>query len=223
MTQALKLYYHPFASFCQKTLIALYENETPFEPKLIDLGDPASRAELEAVWPFAKFPVLRDEARNATVPESSVIIAYQQGHYPGPVRLIPDNPDVATRVQVLDRVFDNYIAQSVTKTVIDTFRPEGRNDPDGVAQAKALIATAYDFLESELTEGGWAAGDDFTLADCAAAPTLFYANTIVPLGEHAKLAAYYQRLLARPSFARVVDEARPYRHLFPLEWPASYA
>lgn len=218
----LKLYYHPFASFCQKALIALYENEVPFERELVDLGSPESRAAFQRVWRFAKFPVLRDEARGVTVPESSVIIAWLQHHYPGPVRLIPDDANMATRVHILDRVFDNYVAQSVTKVVIDTLRPEGRNDLDGVAQAKALIATAYDFLENELAQDGWAVGGQFTLADCAAAPALFYSNIVLPFGEHRNLAAYYQRLLARPSFARVVDEARPYRHLFPLAWPTDY-
>lgn len=222
MAQALKLYYHPFASFCQKALIAFYENDIPFEPTLIDLGDPEQRAKLRQVWPFAKFPVLRDEARDATVPESSVIIAYLQSHYPGPARLIPDNPDVATRGHVLDRVFDNYVAQSVTKVVADALRPEGRNDPEGVAQAKALIATAYAMLEGELAADGWAAGIDFTLADCAAAPALFYANIVLPFGGYPRLAAYYRRLLGRPSFARVVEEARPYRELFPIVWPADY-
>lgn len=219
---SLKLHHHPFASFCQKALIAFYENELPFEGEIVDLGDAEQRAALQRLWPFAKFPVLADSARGATVPESSVIIFYLQSHYPGPVRLIPDDPDTATRVHVLDRVIDNYIAQSVTKVVTDRLRPAGREDPDGVAQAKALIATAYDLLESELAPGGWAAGADFTLADCAAAPALFYANIVVPFGGHPRLSAYYDRLLGRPSFARVVEEARPYRGLFPLEWPAGY-
>lgn len=218
----LTLYYHPFASFCQKVLIALYENDTPFEPRLINLGDPSSRAELERVWPLAKFPVLRDEARGLTIPESTVIITYLARHHPGPTRLVPEDEGLWLRSQILDRFFDDYLAVSVTKVVVDTFRPEGGADPVGVGEAKALIARAYDILDSELPEGGWAAGEAFTLADCAAAPALFYANTIVPFGARPRLSAYYRRLEQRPSFARVVEEARPYRDLFPLPWPDDY-
>lgn len=218
----LTLYYHPFASFCQKALIAFYENDVPFDREIVDLGDPESRAAFQQVWPLAKFPVLRDEARGMVVPESSVIVDYLQRHYPGPVKLVPDDADLATRVHILDRVFDNYIAANVTKAVVDSLRPEGRSDPLGVEQAKAQIAIVYAMLDRELADGGWAAGGDFTLADCAAAPALFYSNIVVPFGEHRNLAAYYGRLAARPSFARAVDEARPYRHLFPLEWPAHY-
>ncbi len=217
------LYYHPFASFCQKVLIALYENGTPFEPRLIDLGAPASRAELLAVWPLSKFPVLRDVERDVTVPESSLIIDYLGRHYPGPSKLIPADPEEAMRVHLWDRLFDNYVANQLTKIVADQFRPEGRHDPDGVEQAKAMIAKAYVLIERDLPPGGWACGDGFTLADCAAAPALFYANIAVPFAGHPKLTAYYERLCARPSFARVIDEARPYRPLFPLEWPATYA
>ncbi|MDI1480325.1 glutathione S-transferase family protein [Polyangium sp. y55x31] len=219
----LTLYYHPFASFCQKVLIALYENGTPFEPRRIDLGDPASRAELAAVWPLAKFPVLRDAERNVVIPESSLIIDYLGRHYPGPHALIPADPEEAMRVHLWDRLFDNYVAPHVTKIVTDHFRPEGRHDPEGVEQAKALIAQTYALIERDLPPGGWACGDTFTLADCAAAPALFYANIAVPFAQHPKITAYYERLCARPSFARVIDEARPYRRNFPLAWPASYA
>ena len=218
----LRLYYHPFASFCQKALIALYENGVAHEKQLINLQDPGERAVLEAVWPMTKFPVLVDEARSVTLPESSIIIEYLQLHYPGPVRLIPDEADAAIRVRLLDRVFDEYIALSLTRIVVDSFRPEGQKDAIGVAQARETIGRAYGIVEQSLTEAGWAAGETFSLADCAAAPALFYANTAVPFGAHPKLAAYYERLRARPSFARVVDEARPYRHFFPLPWPPGY-
>ena len=219
----LRLYFHPFSSFCQKVLIALYENGTAFEKREIDLGDPGSRAELEQVWPLAKFPVLRDEQRGVTVPESTLIIEYLAVHHPGPGALVPADPDAALKVRILDRFFDNYVMVPMQKAVADNFRPAGRLDPQGVEDAKALIARAYDIIEVQLGEDGWAAGDVFTLADCAAAPALFYANIVQPFGEHPRLAAYYQRLLARPSFARAVDEARPYRHFFPLEWPPAYA
>jgi glutathione S-transferase len=216
------LYYHPFASFCQKVLIALYENDTEFEPKLIDLGDTASRLELERVWPMVKFPVLDDVARSTVVPESSLIIGYLQEHYPGPVRLIPQDSDRALDVNIIDRLFDNYIAPHVTKVVIDRLRPEGRDDPEGVLQAKAGIVQAYRVLEQRLGDGPWACGEQFTLADCAAAPNLFYANIVVPFAGYSGISEYYRRLLSRPSFARVVDDAKPYRRLFPLPWPEGY-
>lgn len=219
----LTLYYHPFASFCQKVLIALYEKQIGFEPRLIDLGDAAQRAELSRLWPLAKFPVLHDKARDVILPESSLIVDYLDRHRLETVRLIPDDPEDARRVHLWDRLFDNYVATPLTKVVTDRFRSEGRDDPDGVEQAKAMIATAYGIVDEELGRGGrWIAGDGFTLADCAAAPALFYANIAVPFERHEALSAYYQRLLARPSFARVIEEARPYRTLFPLEWPADY-
>ena len=219
----LRLYYHPFASFCQKALIALYENETSFTGEIIDLGDPDRRAALERVWPMTKFPVLRDEARGVTVPESSLVIEYLQDHHPGPARLIPEDPDAALRVRMLDRVFDNYVSLPLQKIVVDTLRPEGRADPHGVEEARGLITRAYGMVDKELAHGSWAAGEAFSLADCAAAPALFYSNIVAPFASFPNLAAYYRRLLARPSFARVVDEARPYRHLFPLPWPPEYA
>jgi glutathione S-transferase len=219
---ALKLYYHPFSNFCQKALIALYETGAAFEPRLIDLGNAESRAELENVWPLAKFPVLRDEARGVTLPESSLIVAYVDRHYPGKERLIPADFDAALEVHLLDRLIDNGLMVPTGKVVIDCFRPEGRTDPDGVEQAKALIATTYGILESTLHADGWAKGDIFTLADCAAAPALFYSNIIVPIAGHPKLEAYYHRLQERASVARTVEEARPFREGFPLPWPKDY-
>ena len=219
----LTLYYHPFSSYCQKALIALYETGTPVALRLIDLADPDQRAELEQLWPLVKFPVLRDQKRDATIPESSLIVAYVDHHYPGSAPLIPADFDAALRVHLLDRLIDNCLLDQVTKVVADQFRDEGRHDPDGVEQAKGLIATAYRILEAQLSGKGWLAGEAFTLADCAAAPALFYANTIVPLDGHPKVSSYYHRVLGRPSFARAVEEARPFRHLYPLPWPAAYA
>lgn len=218
----LTFYYHPFSSFCQKALLALYETGAPFERRVIDLADPDDRAELESQWPLVKFPVLRDAGRGVTVPESSLIIAYLDHHYPGSERLIPQDFDAATRVHVLDRLIDNCLLMQVTKVVTDQFREEGRHDLDGVEQAKTLIATAYAMLEADMPEQGWATPSGFTLADCAAAPALFYAGTIVPLDGYPKLSAYYRRLLGRDSVAQVFEEARPYRKLYPLPWPASY-
>lgn len=218
----LALYFHPFASFCQKVLVALYEKEIGFEPRLIDLGDPASRADLEAVWPLAKFPVLVDDDRGETIPESSLIIDYLDRHFPETPRLVPEDPEAARPLHLLDRLFDQYVAAQLTIIVLDALRPEDSRDPIAVSRAKATIAKAYDVAEERLPNDGWAAGQDFTIADCAAAPALFYANIVAPVAGHARLAGYYARLMARPSFARVVDEARPYRSLLPLNWPPAY-
>jgi glutathione S-transferase len=218
----LHLYYHPFAAFCQKALIALYENDVPHEKRLIDLTDADDCARLEALWPMIKFPVLVDDTRGVTLPETSVIIEYLQLHHPGSTPLIPQDADAAIRVRLLDRVFDNYISLSLTKIVVDTFRPAGQEDAIGVAQARETIVRAYGFVEENVSPGGWAAGEAFSLADCAAAPALFYANTAVPFAAFPKIVAYYARLMARPSVARVVEEARPHRHLFPLPWPPEY-
>ena len=216
----MKLYYHPFASFCQKVLIALYEKNVAFERVPIDLGDPGQRERLKAVWPMAKFPVLVDG--DLTIPESSVIIEYLDRIAPDTGRMIPADPDAALQARIWDRFFDGFVAVNVTRIVIDRFRPEGQADPLGVAEAEKTIRRAYDLFEAELDGREWAVGDAFGLVECAAAPTLFYAGTIVPTDGHPKLSAYYQRLLARPSFARVVEEARPHRHLYPLPWPPSY-
>lgn len=194
----LTLYFHPFSSYCQKALIGLYENATPFTPKMINLGDPASAGELKAVWPLGKFPVLRDDARGETVPESSVIVEYLARYYPGSVALIPADPDLALKVRQWDRFFDLYINDPMSKAVTDNFRPAGKNDPYGVAQAKATLATAYGILETALAGKTWMVGETFTLADCAAAPFLFYADLITPLKGHPNLAAYYTRVTARP-------------------------
>jgi len=213
---ALRLYYHPFSSFCQKVLVALYENDIAFEPELVDLGNPESRAAFAAVWPLVKFPVLRDEARGVTVPESTSIIEYLARHRPGPVALIPDDPEAALQARLWDRFHDNYVEHPMQKIVADRLRPADRRDPQGVADARALLDTAYGILETEMARKTWAAGEAFTLADCAAAPGLFYAEWVHPFTEkHPHLAAYFERLMARPSFARAVEEARPYRQYFP--------
>ena len=219
----LRLYYHPFASFCHKALIALYEKGVPFEPVFIDLGNPDDRERLRAVWPMMKFPVLEDPESGRIWPESSVIIEYLDRYAPDTPPMLPTDPDEALRARIWDRFFDNFVAVHVTKTVVDRFRPEGRKDPEGVKQAEEAIRAAYDHFEQEIGGRTWAAGDAFSIADCSAAPALFYAGIIVPRDDHQRLDAYYQRLIARPSFRRVIEEARPYRSLLPLPWPASYA
>jgi glutathione S-transferase len=214
----LTLYYHPFASFCQKVLIALYENAVPFRPHLVDLGDPKARAAFLALWPIGKFPVLHDATADWLVAESSSIIEYLDLAYAGAVRLVPEDPHAALRVRMADRFYDSYVHEPMQKIVTDTIRPPGRGDPHGVEEARTQVATAYRMIEAEIAGRTWAIGEDFTLADCAAAPALFYANWVQPLApEYPAVAAYLARLRGRPSFARVVEEARPYRHLFPAE------
>lgn len=210
----MKLYAHPFSSYCQKALIALYENDTPFEWGLLSPENELALAEHAALWPLRRMPVLVDAGR--TVIESSLIVEYLDLHYPGPVRLLPQDPRDALEVRSLDRCFDNYVMTPMQKIVLDQIRPTEHRDPYGVAEARRLLDTSYAWLEGRLAGRTWAAGDAFGLADCAAAPSLFYADWVHPIGaEHRVLRAYRQRLLARPSFARAVDEARPFRKFFP--------
>lgn len=215
---SLTLYYHPLASFCWKVLIALYENGTPFEPVIVDLGDPASKAAFLKVWPVGKFPVLRDESRGKTIPESTVITEYLARHYPGKIELLPADRDAALQARLGDRFYDCYVHAPMQKIVADKLRPAGKTDPYGVEQARAEILSSYDIVEAEMAGRRWATGDAYTLADCAASPALFYANKVQPFGEgHKNVAAYLDRLMRRPSFARVIEEAGPYFHLFPIK------
>jgi glutathione S-transferase len=211
----LKLYYHPLSSFCWKALIALYENDTPFEPVLVDLGDADSRAAFLKVWPIGKFPVLHDEARDATIPESTIIIEYLAQHHPGRIDLVASG-DTARQIRMRDRFFDNYIHVQMQKIVGDVMRPEASKDPIGVEQAKAQIRTAFGMVEGEIRH--WAMGDRFTMADCSACPALFYADKIVKLKDgYPNTLAYLERLKARPSFARTLKEAEPYFQYFPIK------
>lgn len=213
---SLKLYYHPLASYCWKVLIALYENETPFERQLVDLSKPEQRAELARLSPFAKFPALEDRTRGRAFWESTTIIEHLAQHHAGKSPLIPSDPDRAFEVRRKDRFFDLYVHESMQKIVGDKLRPEGKRDPLGVEQARAALATSYDWLERELGSQPWAAGDTFSMADCAAAPALYYANRVAPFGStHPNTATYLERLHARPSFARTFEEAQPYMALFP--------
>jgi len=208
----LKLYAHPFSSYCQKVLTALYENGTPFEYRMLD--NPQSNAELEALWPIKRFPVLVDDGRS--VMEAAIIIEHLGLHHPGPVRLIPDDARAALDVRLMDRFFDNYVMTPMQKIVLDHLRSANERDPRGVSEARAMLDRAYAWLDDTLAGHEWAAGSAFTMADCAAAPSLFYADWVHPVGEaFTRVRDYRRRLLARPSFARAVDEARPYRHFFP--------
>ena len=214
----LKLYLHPFSSFCQKALIALYENDTPFEREIVDLMNPVSAAAFKKMWPIGKFPVLRDETRDQTVPESSSIIEYLAEYYPGTSKLIPEDRDLAREVRFTDRFFDLYVHLPMQKIVADRFRPEGKHDPYGVEQAQNQLKTALGILERKLPAKAWAMGDRFTMADCAAAPALFYANLALPFDkDYPQVGAYLHRLMQRPSFARCIKEAKPYRHFFPIK------
>jgi glutathione S-transferase len=210
---SLQLFAHPFSSYSQKVLIALYENDTPFEYKMLDHDHPENGAALARFWPPAKFPLLLDG--DHPVMEASVIVEHLQLKYPGPVRFIPDDPAAALEVRLVDRVFDNHVMSPMQRIVSDFLRPADRRDPVGVEENKAALDRAYDWLDQHMAGREWAAGA-FSLADCAAAPSLFYADWVNPNdGRFPALAAYRARLLERPSFARAVDEARPYRSFFP--------
>ena len=213
---SLILHYHPLSSFCHKVLVALYENEVPFVPQQVDLRDAVQCAAFRQLWPIGKFPVLRDEARARTVPESTIIIEYLQEYFPGQLKLVPDLPELALETRRLDRLLDLYVHVPMQRVVGDRLRPESVRDPHGVEEARATMRTALGLLESDLAGRTWANGDQFSLADCAAAPALFYANKIMPLADpYPVVAAYLHRLMQRPSHARVLVEAEPYFHLFP--------
>jgi glutathione S-transferase len=199
-------------------LIALYENDIPFELRMLAPDDTQAAAEHAALWPLKRMPVLVDDGR--TVVEASIIIEHLGLRHPGPVRLIPEDPRAALEVRMMDRFFDNYVMTPMQKIVFDAIRAPGDRYPYGVAEARALLDTAYQWLDDAMKGRGWAAGDGFSLADCAAAPALFYADWVHPIPEaRSNVRAFRRRLLARPSFARAVDEARPYRPLFPLGAP----
>jgi glutathione S-transferase len=215
---SLQLFGHPFSSYTMKALIALYENGTPFDFRILDPDHPENAAELARRWPIARFPLLVDGG--TTVFETSAIIEHLTAFYPGAVPLIPADAKDAVAVRMLDRVFDNYVMGPMQAIVSDALRPEDARDPYGVAQARTALDTIYGWLDHELTGREWAAGDAFTLADAAAAPALFYADWAHPIGEdRTTLKAYRARLLARPSFARCIEDARPYRRFFPLGAP----
>lgn len=214
----LTLHEHPFASYCWKALIALYERDLPFEPNVI--GDETDRARLAELWPMASIPVLVDHTAGITLPESTTIVEYLDG-LGDATQLIPADAAGALQARLWDRVFDGHVMTPMQKIVGDNLRPEGRGDTLGVAEACAKLDQAYELLDKHLTSGGWAAGPAFSLADCAAAPALFYARVVHRWDEQrlANLTRYYTELSARPSVARVIDEAREYRKLFPMPWP----
>ncbi|PVM87475.1 glutathione S-transferase family protein [Caulobacter endophyticus] len=214
---ALILHAHPLSSFCHKALTALYEYGLPFEQRMVDFGDPASAEAFRALWPMARMPVLEDTSRGAVVPESSIMIEYLQIHHSGTVRLIPEDPDAALEVRARDRFFDLSVQVPMQKIVNDRIRPANAKDPHGLAEAKAHLAAALDIVERDMEGRTWAAGEAFSMADCAAAPAMFYADKVMPLApERPNAAAYLGRLKARPSYARTLKEAEPYMRFFPV-------
>ncbi len=216
---SLTLYMHPLSSFCHKALVALYEYGAPFTPRIVNLGDAADRAAFAAVWPMGQFPVLRDDTRGETVPESSVLIEYLDRLYaPAGKRLIPEDADLAHETRLWDRVFDLHVQAPMQKVTGDRIRPKDQRDPFGVAQARARLRTALDMIDARMATRTWAVGERFTMADCAAAPALFYADKVAPPSDaHPNAAAYLRRLIERPSYARALSEAAPYMHMFPSE------
>lgn len=214
---SLTLYSHPLASFCHKVLIALYENGTPFRNVVVDLGDRKASAEFFALWPLGKIPLLRDDERQQTVPETSIMIEYLDRYYPGARPLLPQDEEARLDVRLWDRVFDLYVQEPMQAIVADRRRPEGEKDPLGVGQAVATLRSAYRLLDDRLSDRTWVAGSAFSMADCAAIPALFYAGIVSPFSEdHPNLAGYFDRLTQRPSVQRTLTEARPYFNLFPF-------
>lgn len=214
---ALTLYFHPLASFCHKVLIALYENDTPFTGHILDLADKDASAAFLDLWPVGKIPVLHDHDRDRTIPETTIIIEHLDQHYAGARPLLPSDEGERLEARLWDRFFDFYVQVPMQKVVTDRLRGDDEHDPRGVADARSNLSTAYDMIERRMADRTWAVGERFTLADCAAAPALFYAAIVAPFPEtHAHLAAYFERLMDRASVKRAIAEARPYFHLFPF-------
>lgn len=212
----LRLYMHPLASYCWKALVALYEADIPFEREIVDLQNADVRAEFLKLNPLGKFPVLVDEDAGKALPELTIIIEYLAMKYPSAARLIPADRDLALRVRLSDRFYDNYVHEKMQRIVADRLRPADQKDPAGVAQTHFDLETALALVDRDMEKGGWATGITFTLADCAAAPALFYANEVAPFaGKHPGAARYLERLAERPSFTRVLAEAAPYFNMFP--------
>ena len=223
---SLTLYAHPLSSYCWKVLAALYENGTPFEMAVLSPDNPEAGAEFARLWPVGKFPLLKDSARDRVVPESTIIIDYLDQHYPGPVKLIPEDRDAARQVRLADRFYDLHVHHHMQRIVNDLLRPAGDKDPTGVAEARAKLDVAYDMIEADMSaktgasrtgaSKTWAAGDAFSLADCAAGPALFYGNLQHPIGEsRPSTLAYLKRLTERPGLARAMKESEPFMHMVP--------
>jgi len=213
---ALILHSHPLSSFCWKVLIALYENGAPFEARMVDLGNADAKATFAALWPTAKIPLMEDDGR--VVPETSIMIEYLDRQRPGKLSLLPGDATQQLEVRLWDRLFDLYVMDPMQRFVAQLLRPEGERDARSSAEALLVLATSYDLIENRLGSRTWAAGESFSMADCAAAPALFYAAIVSPFpAGHPILTAYFERLMARPSVRRVITEARPFFQYFPLQ------
>lgn len=211
---ALTLHYHPLSSYCWKLLIALAENGTPFEAKLANLGDATERAAYAALWPTAKIPLLVDGER--VLPETSLQIEYLDRRHPGRVRLLPEDFDAQWQVRLWDRLFDCYVMEPMQRYIAQLLRPEAERDAKAMPAAVDALGQAYDMIESRMGDHAWAAGSEFSMADCAAAPALFYAATVRPFSAgHVKLAAYFERLLARDSVWQAIVQAQPWFRYYP--------
>jgi glutathione S-transferase len=216
MPMSLIVYAHPFSSYCQKVLMALWENDTRFTYR--HLEEPGAGEELGKLWPIGKFPILVDDGR--TIVESSIIIEYLDQHHPGRVRFIPADPDAALEVRLMDRFFDQYVMNAMQQPVNEALRAEGGRKEQALAEARNALDRAYGWLEQRMAGRKWAAGDSLSMADCAAAPSLFYADWVHQIGDRfPRLRDYRAQLLAHPSFARAVEEGRRYRPNFPLGAP----
>lgn len=212
----VQIYGHPLASFYWKVLIALYEHNLTFEFLMVDPEHPENLEAVRRLAPTGQFPVLVDGDR--TVIESAAIIEYLDLHHGKAPPMVPADPRAAIEARQMDGVFDDYVSAPLTRLVLDAMRAEDKRDPVAVAEAKSVLDRTYAWLERWMTGRTWAANDTFGLADCSAAPALFYAHWGYPIPEaYTALRAYRARLLARPSVARVVDEGRPWRDFFPLK------
>ncbi|MDO8290577.1 MAG: glutathione S-transferase family protein [Parvibaculum sp.] len=212
---SLILHMHPLSSYCMKVVTPFYEMGVAHEKALIDFGDEASAAAFRALAPMSHMPVLEDRARGQVLPESSVIIEYAQTHYAKSALMIPRDPELALATRLWDRFSDNFVMTPMQKIVTDNLRPEGSHDPFGVGSARTMLRNAYVQLDARVSDKTWATGEAFSLADCALAPALWYANKVEPLAAHKSLDAYLKRLIVRPSFARTLEEAEPYLKFFP--------
>jgi glutathione S-transferase len=214
----LILHEHPFATYCWKPLIALYERGVPFERRQLD--DEDDRARLAELWPMASIPTLLDDETGRVLPESTIVVEYLDRFGDAPP-LIPTDPNAALQARLWDRIMDIRIQTPLQKIVLDNLRPEGAGDPHGVAEAGAALDQIYAVLDRHLGDRAWLADPAFSLADAAAAPALFYARAVHRWDEEglSHLTGYFETLTARPSVVRVIDEARPFRSLLPLPWP----
>jgi glutathione S-transferase len=214
---SLTLFLHPLSSYCHKALIALYENGTPFTPHLVELQKPESRDAFKAIWPVGKFPVLRDEANGRVIPESTSIIEYLSWHYPSSGRLVPEDAAAAFDARVADRFYDLHVHTHMQRIIGERLRPADQKDPYGLEQARTALEVGLGVAEKTMAGRAWATGETFSMADCAAAPALFYVDmAVAPLaGSYPNLTAYLGRLKQYPSYARVLEEAQPYMQFVP--------